>query len=92
MAQLGRGQNVFRDIFGGGWTAIAANITPHAEQGIGGWTDEEIKRAITQGISRDGRQLLPAMPFELYRNVEERDLDAIVAYLRSIPPLPTITE
>jgi len=89
MAQLGRGQNVFRQPFNMPWTAIAANITPH-EDGIGGWTDEEIKRAITQGVSRDGRQLLPFMPFELYDDIEERDLDAIVAYLKSIPPLPTI--
>lgn len=89
MAQLGRGQNVFRQPFGLSWTAIAANITPHPEQGIGRWTDEEIKRAITQGVSRDGRQLLPFMPFELYDDIEERDLDAIVAYLRSIPPVAT---
>jgi mono/diheme cytochrome c family protein len=86
--QVGRGQNVFPNMFGL-WTVISANITPH-EQGIGNWTDDEIKRAITQGISRDGRKLLPAMPFELYENIRDEDLDAIVAYLRSLKPLPTV--
>lgn len=86
--QVGRGQNVFPNIFGL-WTVVSANITPH-EQGIGDWTDEEIKRAITDGISRDGRQLLAAMPFELYEGISEEDLDALVAYLRSLEPLPTV--
>jgi len=38
------------------------DITPRPEHGIGAWTDDEIKRAITQAISRDGRQFLPVMP------------------------------
>ncbi|HEX7081312.1 MAG TPA: c-type cytochrome [Gammaproteobacteria bacterium] len=88
-SQLGRGGNVYRMPFHYDWTAISANITPH-EDGLGGWTDEEIKRAITQGVSRDGRELLPFMPFDLYAKMEERDLDAIVAYLRSLPPLPDV--
>jgi hypothetical protein len=67
-------------------TAVAANITPHPEQGLGGWTDDEMKRVITQAISRDGRQLLPAMPFYYYKNISEEDLDALIAYLQSIPP------
>lgn len=86
--QVGRGQNVFPNIFGM-WTVVSANITPH-EQGIGDWTDAEIKRAITQGISADGRELLEAMPFELYEDITEEDLDALVAYLRSLEPLPTV--
>lgn len=86
--QVGRGQNVFPNMFGR-WTVISANITPH-EQGIGNWTDEEIKRAITEGVSRDGRELAPAMPYELYDDIREEDLDALVAYLRSLEPLPTV--
>ena len=39
------------------------------------------------GVSRDGRKLLPFMPYGLYAKAQESDLDAIVAYLRSIPPL-----
>ncbi|HEX6997659.1 MAG TPA: c-type cytochrome [Gammaproteobacteria bacterium] len=80
----GLGGNAYANVFGLGWTAVSANITPTT---LGEWTDEEIKRAITQGISRDGRKLLPAMPFELYRNIAESDLDALIAYLRSLKPL-----
>ena len=68
--------------------AVAANITTHPEQGIGEWTDDEIKKAITQGISRDGRQLQPVMAFHYYKNISDEDLDALIVYLRSIPPQP----
>lgn len=68
--------------------AVAANITPHSERGIGEWTDDEIKIAITQGISRDGRKLAPVMAFPYYRNLSDDDLDALIVYLRSIPPQP----
>jgi mono/diheme cytochrome c family protein len=87
LAQIGRGANIFVNPFRLGWTAIAANITPHPTDGIGAWTDEENKRAIPDGVSRNGRQLLPFMPFGLYKNIREEDLDAVVAYLRSLPPL-----
>jgi mono/diheme cytochrome c family protein len=88
-AQLGRGGNVYNKPFIYDWAAISANITPHAD-GLGGWTDVEIKRAITQGVSRDGRMLLPFMPFGLYAKMQESDLDAIIAYLRAIPALSDV--
>lgn len=87
LTQIGRGANVFVNPFNLGWTAVAANITPHETEGIGAWTDAEIKRAITEGVSRNGRQLLPFMPFGLYKNIRDEDLNAIIAYLRSLPPL-----
>ena len=40
----------------------SANITPDKETGIGSWTDQEIRRAMTEGISRNGRKLIPQMP------------------------------
>ncbi len=87
-SRTGEGGMLFPNLFGLGFTAVAANITPHAGLGIGAWTDDEIKRAITQGISRDGRQLLPAMGFSYYRNIADEDLDALIVYLRSLPPSP----
>ena len=84
--QIGRGGNVYSRPFIYDWAAVSANITPHPEAGLGAWSDDEIKRAITKGISRDGRQLLPFMPYWLYDKMEPGDLDAIVAYLRSLPP------
>jgi mono/diheme cytochrome c family protein len=74
--------------FHGPWGAsVARNITPH-EEGLGKWTDAEIKRAITQGISKEGGRLAPPMAYSLYAKVRDEDLDAIVAYLRSLKPLP----
>lgn len=68
--------------------AVSRNITPHPEQGLGKWSDAEIKRAITQGIARDGRRLQPPMAFAWYAGIRDEDLDAIVAYLRALPPQP----
>jgi mono/diheme cytochrome c family protein len=66
---------------------ITANITSHPTAGIGSWTDAEIKRAITLGISRDGRKLKPPMAYGYYAGLTETDLNDIIAYLRTVPPL-----
>ena len=55
-------------------------------KGLGAWSDAEIKRAIAQGISRDGSRLKPPMGFAWYATMTDGDLDAIVAYLRTVPP------
>lgn len=73
--------------FPGPWgKSTSRNITSHKEKGIGAWTDAEIKRAITDGVSRDGSRLKPPMGYEFYKNMTGDDLDAIVAYLRTVPP------
>lgn len=82
----GAGGNVFVNPVGRNFTAVSSNITQHTEIGLGDWSDEEIKRAIAKGISQDGRQLLQFMGFSYYENITEEDLDAIVAYMRTIPP------
>jgi hypothetical protein len=68
--------------------SISRNITSHPVSGIGGWSDDEIKRAITEGISRDGTKLGPPMGFAWYAGLTEPDLNAIIAYLRTVPPQP----
>jgi mono/diheme cytochrome c family protein len=72
--------------FPGPWgVSVARNITSSPTKGLGGWTDAEIKRAITQGISRDGSKLKPPMGFGYYARLSEPDVDAIVAYIRTVP-------
>jgi mono/diheme cytochrome c family protein len=88
---LGQGGRVFPPTLvhglGPNWHgSTAANISSHSEKGLGRWSDDEIKHAITQGISRDGRKLQPPMPFAWYRSLSRNDLNAIVAYLRTLPP------
>jgi len=68
--------------------AISANLTPGNPNGIVKWTDEQVKQAITKGIRPDGSKLIPVMDFELYEHFMPEDLDAIVAYLRSLKPVP----
>ncbi len=82
--RLGAGGNTF---FGPWGTSVARNITPDRETGIGSWTDRQIKRAITQGISADGSPLRPPMGFPYYANIADADLAALIAYLRSLKPL-----
>jgi mono/diheme cytochrome c family protein len=72
--------------FPGPWgVSVSRNITSSKTKGIGAWTDAEIKRAITTGVSRDGSKLKPPMGFHYYATVTPDDLDAIVAYLRTVP-------
>jgi mono/diheme cytochrome c family protein len=72
--------------------AVVPNITPDRATGIGAWTDGEIVRAIREGKSRDGRTLGPPMPYYLYRGLSDTDVKAIVAYLRSVPPVKNAVE
>jgi mono/diheme cytochrome c family protein len=87
-SRTGAGGMMLQKPFGLELAAVSANITPHPQLGIGEWTDEEIKKAITQGISRDGRRLARIMGFDYYRNISDEDLGALIVYLRSLPPQP----
>lgn len=64
---------------------VAPNITPDKETGIGNWTDDEIARAIREGVSRDGSALFPIMPYDSFRDMSDEDLASVVVYLRTIP-------
>ncbi|WP_168213062.1 MULTISPECIES: cytochrome c [unclassified Bradyrhizobium] len=68
------------------------NITSDMETGIGNMTDEQLKRAITKGIDRDGNQLIPLMPYHFLKNLTSEDLDAVVAYVRTLPPVKRANE
>ena len=74
--------------FHGPWgVSVSRNITSSKTKGIGAWTDDEIKRAITAGVSKDGSKLKPPMGYQYYATLTPDDLDAIVAYLRTVPAL-----
>jgi|SRR5579862_1506290 len=65
----------------------SANITSDPTTGIGLWSDDEIARAIQEGVDRNGRALFPIMPYPNYRNLTDEDLASIVVYVRTIPPV-----
>jgi mono/diheme cytochrome c family protein len=64
-----------------------ANITPDKETGIGNWSDADMKRAITTGTRPNGTPLAPIMPYGFYKVFTASDLDAVVAYVRSVAPV-----
>lgn len=70
--------------FHGPWgVSVAANITP---TGIGDKSDDELKTMISAGLRPDGAKMMPPMGYPYYANMKPADLDAIVAYLRTLPP------
>jgi mono/diheme cytochrome c family protein len=73
--------------FPGPWgVSTSRNITSNREKGLGAWSDDEVKRALTQGISRDGSKLKPPMGYPYYARMTGDDLDAVVTWLRTVPP------
>jgi cbb3-type cytochrome c oxidase subunit III len=83
-------------LFAGGqkWTAtpfgdfVSYNLTSDKETGLGGWTDDQIKAVLTRGIRPDGSRMLPyPMPWPSYASLSTSDLNAVVAYIRTIPPI-----
>ncbi|MEZ0483252.1 c-type cytochrome [Fibrella aquatica] len=62
----------------------APNITPAH---LGEWSDGEIYRAITTGVSRDGHALFPVMPYKSFGQADRSDVEAIIAYIRSLKPI-----
>jgi len=81
-AYLGGGN---RYAVGGMGSLWVANITADPETGVGRWKDDELLRLLRDGVARDGRFLLPAMPFAAYRHLSDEDARAVVTYLRTVP-------
>jgi mono/diheme cytochrome c family protein len=67
--------------------AVAPNVTPDPETGIGRWTDDQIVDAIRNGRRPDGTIIGPPMPIEFYRGMSDTDVRGLVAYLRAIAPV-----
>ncbi|ODT21833.1 MAG: cytochrome C [Hyphomicrobium sp. SCN 65-11] len=63
------------------------NLTPDKETGLGKWSAEQIRVALTEGKRPDGRVLAPIMPWHAFASLTREDADAIVAYLRSLPAI-----
>lgn len=67
---------------------LVRNITSHPTAGIGAWSDDEIKRALTHAVAHDGCPFKPPMDRAAYSSkLTPEDLDALVVYLRTSPPL-----
>ena len=83
------GGRAFKTRFG---TLYSSNITPDRETGIGAWSPDDFLRAVHKGVRPGGAHLYPAFPYAAYTYLADDDVQAIWAYLRSLPavrnPIP----
>jgi mono/diheme cytochrome c family protein len=84
----GKGGEVFDQKIGFPGKYYAPNITPHH---LKDWSDGELFRAITAGVSRDGRPLFPIMPYPSFGKMDREDIYSIIAYVRSLPSIENET-
>jgi nicotinate dehydrogenase subunit B len=82
------GGRALRTPFG---TIYTTNITPDPETGIGRWSAAAFARAMREGVSRDGRFLYPAFPYDHFARVSDSELDALYAFLMTRPAAPAKT-
>jgi mono/diheme cytochrome c family protein len=71
----------------GAGTVVGPNLTPDKETGLGNWTTTQIMTAIRGGVTPDNHVLSPVMPWSHYASLTPSDVRAIVAYLRTLPPV-----
>ena len=65
---------------------IVANLTPH-QSGLQSWTEADFVRALREGVRKDGSAISPMMPWQAYAQMNDTELAALWAYLRTIPPV-----
>lgn len=78
----GKGGEKFDQTMGFPGSYVAPNVTPF---GMKDWTDGEIFRAITSGVSKDGRPLFPIMPHPNFGQLDKEDIYSVIAYIRTLP-------
>ena len=66
---------------------VGQNLTPDKETGLGKWTDAQVITAIRTGKTPEGRELSPVMPYPALSHLADADAQAIVAFLKSLPPV-----
>ncbi len=84
---LGKGGDLFDQKFGFPGSYYAKNITP---AGIGRYTDGDLFRVITTGVNKEGEAMFPVMPFHYYGQMDEEDINSIIAYVRTLKPIQNI--
>ncbi len=65
---------------------VSPNITSDSDTGVGTWSNEDFKTLFRTGKRKSGAQIVANfMPWYIYKNMTDADLDAIIAYLRTLP-------
>ncbi|MFC3878689.1 cytochrome C [Algoriphagus namhaensis] len=81
---LGKGGETFNHDMGFPGTFYSLNITPF---GIADYTDGELYRVITTGVTNEGRAIFPVMPYPYYGQMDPEDVYSIISYIRTLPPI-----
>jgi len=63
------------------------NITPDRDTGIGAWSEEAFRRALREGVARDGTHLYPAFPYDHFTRLTDGDISALYAFLMTRDPV-----
>ena len=71
-------------------TVYGSNVTPDPSSGIGLWSEAAFRRAMRDGIARDGQQLYPAFPYDHFTRLADSDLQALYAYLMTRDPVQSV--
>lgn len=69
-------------------TVHGTNITPDARTGIGTWSQAAFRRALREGVARDGHLLYPAFPYNHFTHLSDADIDALYAFMMTRDPAP----
>lgn len=80
--------------FGGGYamksafgTIYSTNISPDRATGIGSWSSTAFRRAMHEGVARNGSHLFPAFPYDHFTKISDDDVDALYAFIMSQKPV-----
>ena len=65
----------------------STNITPDPETGIGTWSEAAFRRAMHEGVSRDGSHLFPVFSYDHFTKLSDEDVQALYAYFMTRPPI-----
>ncbi len=68
-------------------TYYSPNITPDPVHGIGGWSEPDFVRALTEGVAPDGSHYYPVFPYTSYTRMNREDVAALWAYLTTVEPV-----
>jgi mono/diheme cytochrome c family protein len=71
-------------------TIFSSNITPDIETGIGAWSEAAFRRAMHEGVDREGRQLYPAFPYDHFAKATDADLHTLYLFLMNQPPVRNV--
>jgi hypothetical protein len=71
----------------GGSIVVSANLTPGNPNGMAHWTNPQVKATMASGVRPDGQQLVRLMAFDWYKTMRDNDMNALLAYLRTLKPV-----